>query len=87
MRLLSLVALPATSISMFLCPNYLNCYLMYVKNEDRLIGERDTLRSVQLRITDIYIYITRNVLLSAQMGEQASVVLICIITSRYNEVK
>ena len=31
--------------------------------------------------------ITRNVLLSAQMGELASVVLICIITSRYNEVK
>ena len=30
---------------------------------------------------------TRNVLLSAQMGERASVVLICIITSRYNEVK
>ena len=29
----------------------------------------------------------RNVLLSAQMGEKASVVLICIITSRYNEVK
>ena len=32
-------------------------------------------------------YRTRNVLLSAQMGERASVVLICIITSRYNEVK
>ena len=31
--------------------------------------------------------VTRNVLLSAQMGERASVVLICIITSRYNEVK
>ena len=31
--------------------------------------------------------LTRNVLLSAQMGERASVVLICIITSRYNEVK
>ena len=31
--------------------------------------------------------IARNVLLSAQMGERASVVLICIITSRYNEVK
>ena len=30
---------------------------------------------------------TRNVLLSAQMGERASVVLICIITSSYNEVK
>ena len=30
---------------------------------------------------------TRNVLLTAQMGERASVVLICIITSRYNEVK
>ena len=35
----------------------------------------------------ILIVITRNVLLSAQMGERASVVLICIITSRYNEVK
>ena len=34
----------------------------------------------------IYTY-TRNVLLSAQMGERASVVLICINTSRYNEVK
>ena len=32
-------------------------------------------------------YLTRNVLLSAQMGERASVVLICIITSRYDEVK
>ena len=32
-------------------------------------------------------YVTRNVLLSAQMGERASVVLICIITSRYNELK
>ena len=37
-------------------------------------------------LVSIYIY-TRNVLLSAQMGERASVVLICIITSRYNEVK
>ena len=35
----------------------------------------------------VYIYYTRNVLLSAQMGERASFVLICIITSRYNEVK
>ena len=45
--------------------------------------------SVQLRIADIYYILlyTRNVLLSAQMGERASVVLICIITSRYNEVK
>ena len=49
------------------------------------LASRDTLRSVQLRIADIYI--TRNVLLSAQMGERASVELICIITSRYNEVK
>ena len=32
-------------------------------------------------------YITRNVLLSAQMGERASVVFNCIITSCYNEVK
>ena len=55
------------------------------KFERTIIGERDTLRSVQLRIADIYN--TRNVLLSAQMGERASVVLICIITSRYNEVK
>ena len=31
--------------------------------------------------------ITRNVLLSAQIGERASVVLICIITSLYNDVK
>ena len=30
---------------------------------------------------------TRNVLLSAQMSERASVVLICIFTSLYNEVK
>ena len=35
----------------------------------------------------IFLVYTRNVLLSAQMGERASVVLICIITSRYNEVK
>ena len=39
------------------------------------------------RISVTYADITRNVLLSAQMGERASVVLICIITSRYNEVK
>ena len=37
-------------------------------------------------LVTLYIY-TRNVLLSAQMGERASVVLICIITSLYNEVK
>ena len=43
-------------------------------------------RGVIKEIRYMYIY-TRNVLLSAQMGEQASVVLICIITSRYNEVK
>ena len=35
----------------------------------------------------IIIISTRNVLLSAQMGERASVVLICIVTSCYNEVK
>ena len=35
----------------------------------------------------IKVTITRNVLLSAQMGERVLVVLICIITSRYNEVK
>ena len=39
------------------------------------------------RLKKLIIMITRNVLLSAQMGERASVVLICIITSRYNEVK
>ena len=53
-----------------------------------LIGERSeplsTVFNDQPR--DIYIF-TRNVLLSAQMGERASVVLICIITSLYNEVK
>ena len=38
-------------------------------------------------IEGVLVNITRNVLLSAQMGERASVVLICIITSRYNEVK
>ena len=54
-----------------------------------LIGERakrarhSQVCSIENRI---YIY-TRNVLLSAQMGERASVVLICIITSRYNELK
>ena len=47
-----------------------------------------TLNAVEPRLTypNLYLY-TRNVLLSAQMGERASVVLICIITSRYNEVK
>ena len=39
------------------------------------------------KLMKMIIIITRNVLLSAQMGERASVVLICIITSRYNEVK
>ena len=48
----------------------------------------ETLSGLFNRESRIYIlYITRNVLLSAQMGERASVVLICIITSRYNEVK
>ena len=44
---------------------------------------------IEILCRQIYIdvYNTRNVLLSAQMGERASVVLICIITSRYNEVK
>ena len=56
-----------------------------------LVGERAK-RARHSQVCSIenrgYIYIyTRNVLLSAQMGEQASVVLICIITSRYNEVK
>ena len=48
------------------------------RKQGKLIGV-----SVHIRI----IIITRNVLLSAQMGERASVVLTCIITSRYNEVK
>ena len=42
---------------------------------------------MKMIIIIIIIIITRNVLLSAQMGERASVVLICIITSLYNEVK
>ena len=42
---------------------------------------------MMMKMIIIIIIITRNVLLSAQMGERASVVLICIITSRYNEVK
>ena len=40
-----------------------------------------------IKVQRLNIYVTRNVLLSAQMGERASVVLICIITSHYNEVK
>ena len=46
----------------------------------KLVSEVTDSLSVRLSLT-------RNVLLSAQMGERASVVLICIITSRYNEVK
>ena len=49
-----------------------------------------SLRVIRTKFARTIIYIiiyTRNVLLSAQMGERASVVLICIITSRYNEVK
>ena len=42
---------------------------------------------ILIEVVSILGNITRNVLLSAQMGERASVVLICIITSRYNEVK
>ena len=56
--------------------NYFSSYYVLLASER---SERDTLRSVQSRI--VYIY-TRNVLLSAQMGERASVVLICIITSQ-----
>ena len=52
-----------------------------------IIGEREKrVRHSQVCSIENRIY-TRNVLLSAQMGERASVVLICIITSRYNEVK
>ena len=47
----------------------------------------DLARPVMGTIFLVIIIITRNVLLSAQMGERASVVLICIITSHYNEVK
>ena len=48
-----------------------------------IIGERAkrTLSGLFNRESRIYILYTRNVLLSAQMGERASVVLICIITS------
>ena len=46
-----------------------------------------SLHSKKTRLKKLIMIITRNVLLSAQMGERASVVLICIITSRYNEVK
>ena len=47
-----------------------------------------SLRGIRTKFArTIIIYNTRNVLLSAQMGERVSVVLICIITSRYNEVK
>ena len=58
-----------------------------------IIGERakrarhSQVCSIENRGYIYILYITRNVLLSAQMGERASVVLICIITSRYNEVK
>ena len=55
-----------------------------------VFGPRNSAYAVNLTYETYrqYIYIfTRNVLLSAQMGERVSVVLICIITSRYNEVK
>ena len=54
---------------------------------ERAKGERHSqVCSIKNRGYISYIY-TRNVLLLAQMGEGASVVLICIITSHYNEVK
>ena len=47
--------------------------------------------SIQSSVNYIYMYKTTKIpsfmIYSAQMGERASVVLICIITSRYNEVK
>ena len=54
-----------------------------------IIGERaKRARHSQVCSIENRVYIiTRNVLLSAQMGERMSVVFICIITSRYNEVK
>ena len=61
----------------------------YIRTDITIIGDRAK-RARHCQVCSIenhgYIY-TRNVLLSAQMGERASVVLICIITSRYNEVK
>ena len=54
-----------------------------------IIGERAkrARHSQVCSIENRILLYTRNVLLSAQMGERVSVVLICIITSRYNEVK
>ena len=62
---------------------YKNKICTYYYNNWRASEASETLSGLFNRES----YITRNVLLSAQMGERASVVLICIITSRYNEVK
>ena len=61
---------------------YISNLLSYIQNNFSYELARPIMGTIFL----VYIY-TRNVLLSAQMGERASVVLICIITSRYNEVK
>ena len=67
---------------------YLVIFLADPCNKSYIIGERAkrARHSQVCSIENLDIY-TRNVLLSAQMGERASVVLICIITSRYIEVK
>ena len=52
----------------------------------KIISSYELARPIMGTIFLVYNY-TSNVLLSAQMGERASVVLFCIITSRYNEVK
>ena len=61
------------------------CY--FEKDHASAIGVLYCIQNSSMIIIIIIIIITRNVLLSAQVGERASVVLICIITSRYNEVK
>ena len=78
-------ALPSRSgrLSMIIPP-----YYGLIITNWRASEASETLSGLFNRESRIYIlYYTRNVLLSAQMGERASVVLICIITSRYNEVK
>ena len=65
-------------------------YNIYIRDSQLNRPESVSLASLARQLSgvaSVFQKYTRNVLLSAQMGERAPVVLICIITSLYNEVK
>ena len=84
----NLLALSASKANHSLWCSMINRVIyIYIIGERAKRARHSQVCSIENRGYILYTIITRNVLLSAQMGERASVVLIWIITSRYNEVK